>query len=676
MKASRETNATLSRLARGKQLAACRAAFRVAEKAGTTDAWSHAILINAYATCGDSLGALAALEAMRASGHRPCVMSYTAALKAPCARGDLVEARRLLREMEADFAAHAKSKGGGGGGGGPAGAGGGKRSGRASESSEDDWTANVRTANTFVRGCLVGGGVDDALHLLRRLGADGERGHGCWAAVEPDGSTLEHCGVLCAQALRLDDAAEMAERARDGGAVHAAARVHVAICRGAALMGLWKRCLGEAKRARKLLKSSDGAEPSAEAGEGADGRATFRAHQRAEALADVAALERLAQATPPPGASMPLLLRRTLPLPAARAEAERRAGDSVDGVASLVQAELGASFGLTQWQATLNQRVAGRGDARASAVRRGLVRVLGGGGGQRAAGGGAKKEAAKVLAAGSNVAGPLDLHALFGSGDDAEGRPTASAASAGEREEREPTSAAPPPARTFRLEIGCGAGEWVAEQAAATAEEGSARVGWLALELRRDRAHATAARLALAGRRDVATVACDATHFLADWIAPRQLEAIYANHPAPPQQAPSSTSEPSDGEAAAAPEAEHMLDSRLLDAAARALLPGQGTLTIVTDNEWYGGLLLDALSAHGAFHAAPSARGVPDSRVVRAIGRMQLLSAAPGPWCRHAPVKASSYFDRLWQSGISAHSAAHERFVLHVARKAAVATAQ
>ena len=27
-----------------------------------------------------------------------------------------------------------------------------------------------------------------------------------------------------------------------------------------------------------------------------------------------------------------------------------------------------------------------------------------------------------------------------------------------------------------------------------------------------------------------------------------------------------------------------------------------------------------------------------------------------------------SYFDRLWQTGLSVHSAAHERFVLHVAR--------
>ena len=115
--ASRELNALLARLARGKQLSACRAAFKVGVKAGTVDAWSYAILINAHATCGDGVGALRTLSRMRAAGHRPCVMSYTAALKAPCGRGDLGEASRLLAELETDFAEHARATGRDSGGG-------------------------------------------------------------------------------------------------------------------------------------------------------------------------------------------------------------------------------------------------------------------------------------------------------------------------------------------------------------------------------------------------------------------------------------------------------------------------------------------------------------------------------------------------------------------------------
>lgn len=107
---ARELNAALSRFARGKQLSACRAAFASGVATGAVDAWSHAILINAHATCGDTEGATAALAAMRAAGHRPCVMSYTAALKAPCAVGDLALAKRLLTQMERDFTEQANER--------------------------------------------------------------------------------------------------------------------------------------------------------------------------------------------------------------------------------------------------------------------------------------------------------------------------------------------------------------------------------------------------------------------------------------------------------------------------------------------------------------------------------------------------------------------------------------
>ncbi|EOD04791.1 hypothetical protein EMIHUDRAFT_250427, partial [Emiliania huxleyi CCMP1516] len=106
-KAARQLNRLLSQLAKRKQLSTCRSTFAAGAAAGTVDAWSHAILINAYANCGDGASALKALGEMRACGHRPCVFSYTAALKAPCGEGNLEAASALLGEMEADFAAAA-----------------------------------------------------------------------------------------------------------------------------------------------------------------------------------------------------------------------------------------------------------------------------------------------------------------------------------------------------------------------------------------------------------------------------------------------------------------------------------------------------------------------------------------------------------------------------------------
>ena len=48
---------------------------------------------------------------------------------------------------------------------------------------------------------------------------------------------------------------------------------------------------------------------------------------------------------------------------------------------------------------------------------------------------------------------------------------------------------------------------------------------------------------------------------------------------------------------------------------------------------------------------------------------LQLIAAPPGEWCRHAAAH-SSYFDRLWRTGVSKHSQREERFVLHVRRRA------
>ena len=117
-----------------------------------------------------------------------------------------------------------------------------------------------------------------------------------------------------------------------------------------------------------------------------------------------------------------------------------------------------------------------------------------------------------------------------------------------------------------------------------------------------------------------------------------------------------------------------MLDSRTLRAAAAALRPG-GTLTIVTDAPTYAAHLLEALDETGLFEGAAKGGGVdapPGAAVLQVAGggsAIELISARPGAWCRHA-AGASSYFDRLWQTGVSRHSAAAaERYVLHCVRR-------
>ena len=106
-----------------------------------------------------------------------------------------------------------------------------------------------------------------------------------------------------------------------------------------------------------------------------------------------------------------------------------------------------------------------------------------------------------------------------------------------------------------------------------------------------------------------------------------------------------------------------MLNDRLFTAAATALQPG-GTLTIVVDNAWYAELLLLAVARHGSFQPISGVRA-EGRKMVKGHSGFELISAAPGTWCRHE-AKASSYFDRLWKTGLSSHSATYTRFVLHV----------
>ena len=69
---------------------------------------------------------------------------------------------------------------------------------------------------------------------------------------------------------------------------------------------------------------------------------------------------------------------------------------------------------------------------------------------------------------------------------------------------------------------------------------------------------------ALAARTNAAVLHADATDALDRWIAPAALDAIYVNHPEPPQQVASSGD-------AGGPEASHMLSDRLLSKAAAAV---------------------------------------------------------------------------------------------------------
>jgi len=194
-----------------------------------------------------------------------------------------------------------------------------------------------------------------------------------------------------------------------------------------------------------------------------------------------------------------------------------------------------------------------------------------------------------------------------------------------------------------KLELGAGNGEWVAAQA----ELDAGKANWAALELMRDRAHSIFRRVAFQGLQNVCVISGDANFVLPRHIADNSIAHIFVNFPEPPFVS---------GDEAAESNL-HMLTEGTFLEMRRVLLKG-GRVTILSDNERYLRSLarsVAGLLAHGhrpQFQSIPPDKLWPQDRGASAkhddVEGVQLYHGWPGQESGHA-VKASSYFDSLWQ---------------------------
>jgi len=74
----------------------------------------------------------------------------------------------------------------------------------------------------------------------------------------------------------------------------------------------------------------------------------------------------------------------------------------------------------------------------------------------------------------------------------------------------------------------------------------------------------------------------------------------------------------------------------------RRILVPKGTLTVVTDNQWYANLLLDIVNSVKGFKNVE----IPSCHVLKTIGGFSLFMGNPTCECG-VSTEASSYFDRL-----------------------------
>jgi pentatricopeptide repeat protein len=151
-------------------------------------------------------------EASRKAGNPLDVVSCTTMIKGYCGDGDLTAALRLIDDMEA---------------------------------AEPQVLPNIRTANTYLRGCLIFGAVEPAVTMLERLLA--------WK-VAPDTSTYEYVLALLSQGLQLERCQELLKQSANRNLI--SVMQHLSVARCAALLGQWEACGAALDKADTMLSKA------------------------------------------------------------------------------------------------------------------------------------------------------------------------------------------------------------------------------------------------------------------------------------------------------------------------------------------------------------------------------------------------------------------------------------
>jgi len=211
-----------------------------------------------------------------------------------------------------------------------------------------------------------------------------------------------------------------------------------------------------------------------------------------------------------------------------------------------------------------------------------------------------------------------------------------------------------PSTNPVKMEIASGAGEWAVSQALADPAS-----NWITLELRHDRVYQTCIRAACSGASNLCVMGGDALAILPTRIAPSSVHNVFVNHPEPPQQQGGLDSQ-----------GKHMLNDDFFKDVGRILTKG-GMLTIVTDNLWYGKFLMRLISGiassglksvdlHKKNSKIKDKHKSPEGewKVLEEQGGVALYVGKPGIESGHV-ADASSYFDRLWK-----RSSLEERYFL------------
>eukprot|EP00929_Paragymnodinium_shiwhaense_P034623 TRINITY_DN1880_c0_g3_i1.p1 TRINITY_DN1880_c0_g3~~TRINITY_DN1880_c0_g3_i1.p1 ORF type:complete len:904 (+),score=277.86 TRINITY_DN1880_c0_g3_i1:130-2841(+) len=655
-------NRQIGEYAQVRDLRGARKTLAELEQRGWANGHTYAAAVNALCRCGDWQGAFAALKRAenatlfrKGAGIVSGLISRTAMLRGLCEGArDLGRAQALLERMEREKEVGARP--------------------------------NARTANTFLRGCLVLGAVNEAVEVLRRMEDEWSK-DSSWAGEHggtPDASSYEMVVALLCQALRGTEANKMARRALKAlGPSPGSAAMFVSIARVHAIHGDPDAAGKAIARARELLSQEEGSagdgggsdivgsggkrgmqKKAAADGTEARGKSleVFQTHRRGELKAEVKEIEKFMKKNSGEAVGLEALWARTLCFSDYAIVAGTGKGGAEDpstagGAAKAICRRSSERFGLSadaskKILAVLEAACAGSA-ARSKKKKSKRERLA------------AQKLAAssKGPAASTDSQSPavsiarVDLPKLFQVSR--EGKLGGESGAGG-------SSSSSSKPRPVHLELCSGGGEWLTAQAV---HEPS--IDWVACELRLDRSSRCFQRFALHGlagtSANVGLIAGDAHQALRDKLFPGCCSRVFVNHPEPPHQtnlsaavgdgegdsdddAPEAAEKATGGDALPAT---HLLTVDFLrDGVASVLRPG-GTLTICTDSKEYGIYLLRTLAKeplNELFEDALKGTGAHRDGIAAKEGRMWLRSTAPPPdlcGAEYTGEAGSSYFQRL-----------------------------
>lgn len=213
--------------------------FQSLIEAKSANNYSFSNMINVYVMCGDYSRAEEVFNQLRLTkGLSLDIVSCTSLLKAYSKVGNITASQKLLKEMEA---------------------------------SKPSVIPNVRTLNTFLRGCIVAGAVDEASQTLTHLIK--------LYKVTPDVSSWEAIVMLNSQALRVDHLHPILGRIKsDATMLSGLGLMYICLARSCAILMDTKGCRKALDQAVLYLEKTEALE---RAGGGLEGKDEMEGKRKA-----------------------------------------------------------------------------------------------------------------------------------------------------------------------------------------------------------------------------------------------------------------------------------------------------------------------------------------------------------------------------------------------------------